>query len=168
MIEWRDIPGYPGYQASSEGQVRSIDRVVHHAASHKSAAYDMIRRGRILRPAPTQFGHLMVMAGRKRHLSVHTAVALAFHGLPPTPHHEVLHNDGTTTGNQPHNLRWGTRGENNKDVTRQGRRKLTLEEADEVRKLRAAGWTLAALSRRFYDTNTGQLWHITKGHQYVR
>jgi hypothetical protein len=110
----------------------------------------------------------MVMAGRGKNLSVHVAVALAFHGLPPTSRHEVLHKDGVPANNRETNLHWGTRSENNKDVTRQGRRKLTLDEADEVRKLRKDGWTLTALSRRFRGTNTGQLWLITKDRQYVR
>jgi hypothetical protein len=161
MIEWRDIPGYPYYQASSDGSVRSLDRYVQYP-NHVQLA-----RGRILKPAPHRSGHLMVMAGRGRNLDVHVAVALAFHGLPPTDEHEVLHNDGDPANNKARNLRWGTRSENNKDITRQGRRKLTLAEADEVRKLRADGWSLPALSRRF-DMNTGQLWHITKDHQYVR
>lgn len=173
LIEWRDIPGYGGYQASSDGRVRSVDRMVTYAPSWKAPnGYTRLKRGVVLRPAAhhspgNSSGHLMVMAGRGKHLSVHVAVALAFHGLPPTDEYEVLHNDGDPSNNEVLNLRWGTRSENNKDVTRHGRRKLTLAEADEVRKLRADGWSLPALSRRF-DMNTGQLWHITKDHQYVR
>jgi hypothetical protein len=173
MIEWRDIPGYVGYQASSDGQVRSVDRMVACASSWKMPnGYTRLARGKVLRPAAhhspgNSSGHLMVMAGRGKHLSVHVAVALAFHGLPPTPKHEVLHKDGDPANNKEQNLHWGTRSENNKDVTRQGRRKITLDEADQVRQLRTDGWPLTALSRRF-DMNTGQLWHIIKGHQYVR
>lgn len=44
--------------------------------------------------------------------TVHAAVALAFHGLPPTPAHTVNHKNGVKTDNAPGNLEWLTRKQN--------------------------------------------------------
>jgi hypothetical protein len=164
---WLPIPGYAGYEASSLGRVRSVDRMVNTAGSERAAPYTRICKGRTLRPAPCQSGHLMVMAGRNRHLMVHVAVALAFHGSRPFPRAEILHRDGVATNNTPLNLHWGTRSENLKDDTRHGKRQLTLNDADKIRSLRLEGWTLPALSRKF-GINTGQVWHICRGNQYAR
>lgn len=118
------IPGYDGYEASSLGRVRSVDRSVKHGASHKAKAYSHFRRGKILRPAPHQSGHLMVMAGRGNNLDVHVAVALAFHGERPFFKAEVLHLNHDEVDNRPGNLRWGTRSENLKRDYARGLRKV--------------------------------------------
>lgn len=110
--EWHDIPGYSGYQASTEGRIRSVDRLVYFAASERAAAYSRITPGRILRPAKhVKTDHLMVMLGRKNNIDVHRAVALAFHGPCPLDM-ETLHLDETPSNNRPSNLRYGTKGEN--------------------------------------------------------
>jgi hypothetical protein len=117
MTEWRDIPGYPFYQASSDGRVRSVDRVVHFSPSWRAPqGYKRWTKGRELRPAVhnsprNNSGHLMVMLGRKVHLDVHVAVALAFHGPRPEGC-EVLHLNHDPADNRPENLKWGTRSEN--------------------------------------------------------
>src|SRR5882724_6649546 len=115
--EWRDIPGYAGYQASSEGRIRSLDRLVNYAASKNGcAAYSMVRKGGVLKTPPMRSGHLQVNLGRKAHFLVHVLVVLAFHGSKPLPGLEVLHRDGNPANNKPGNVRWGTRSENNEDV----------------------------------------------------
>lgn len=168
MTEWRDIPGYDGYQASSDGEVRSIDRTVWFRPSWKAPnGYKRWTRGRVLKPAPgTTSDHLMVMAGRGRNLMVHVAVALAFLGRRPDGK-EVLHHDGDPTNNTPANLRYGTRSENLRDETRLGKRRLSYQQADNIRQRRRAGESLPSLAAD-YKINTGQVWHICKGHQYAR
>jgi hypothetical protein len=49
---------------------------------------------------------------------VHVAVALAFHGPPPSPDLLVRHLDGNPEHNWPSNLAWGTREENAADRER--------------------------------------------------
>jgi len=115
MTTWRAVPGWLRYEASDEGQVRSITRVP---------------RGKppgLIKPVPMQNGYMMVTLcgddGRWQ-VPVHRVVCMAFHGLPPTPQHEVAHGDGTRTNNRPDNLRWVTRRENMQDCERHGRRRL--------------------------------------------
>jgi NUMOD4 motif/HNH endonuclease len=110
---WKDIPGFPGYQASSEGRVRSVDRVIEQSGSHRARPYSLVRKGRILRPCKCKSGHLQVMCGRfNPRVNLHALVCLAFHGEKPSLTHEVLHLDHDPGNNRPDNLKWGTRGEN--------------------------------------------------------
>lgn len=110
MEAWRDIPGYEGrYQASDLGRVRSVDRrvrlVVHGVETTRLA------RGQMLRPGPTQSGHLTVALGKGNSQSVHALVLLTFVGPAPEDH-EALHLNHTPADNRLTNLKWGTRGEN--------------------------------------------------------
>ena len=50
--------------------------------------------------------------GKKITKSVHKLVCMAFHGLPPTPTHQVRHLDGIPANTNPKNLCWGTQAEN--------------------------------------------------------
>lgn len=114
--EWRPVPGFEGsYEVSNLGRVRSLDRLVQHAACTRHAAYSHIRRGIVLRPGPTKSGHLTVMLGRDGGTRfVHALVLLAFIG-PPPPGLETRHLNGNEQDNRLSNLAYGTRGENTKD-----------------------------------------------------
>lgn len=105
--QWRPIPGYEPYQASSHGRIRGI------------------RWGHVLSPVTTQYGyHQVTLCVRDKHYSrlVHRLVAYAFIGPQPTPEHDVLHWDGDKTNNALENLRWGTPTDNNADQVRHGTR----------------------------------------------
>lgn len=110
--QWRPIPGWEGrYEASSLGRIKSLKR-------------PFVPEDRLLRPHLTQDGRWRVIlsGGRGLHpgFLVHRLVALAFHGLPPTPKHEVCHGDDDRTNNTAANLRWGTKSENALDAVRNG------------------------------------------------
>lgn len=109
---WLPIPGYEGYyEASDLGRIRTLPR-----SFRKSFV-------RVLKPWTKPCGHLMValsVNGRLRSHDVHRLVALTFLGAPPSPHHEICHNDGNPANNVPSNLRWGTRSENILDAVRHG------------------------------------------------
>lgn len=94
------MPGFPGYQASSEGRVRSIDRTL---SDGREAG------GLVLTPQPDKDGYLRVRVGR-RLVGVHTLVCLAFHGPA-----EVRHLNDDPADNRPRNVVWGSRRENERD-----------------------------------------------------
>ena len=117
---WKDIPGYEGsYQASTCGQIRSVTRDVVYAASRKARAYTKRVEGRVLRPGPSNFGHLSVVLGRGKTRMVHELVLSTFAGLRPAKH-ECCHINGIPTDNRLENLRWGTRSDNIRDSVRHG------------------------------------------------
>lgn len=88
---WRPIPGYPGYEASTEGRVRS--------------------KNGVLRAAATNRGALIVCAsigGITRSLTVARAVFYAFHGIPSVEG-QIGRFTGGQTDNRPENLYWKPR-----------------------------------------------------------
>ena len=156
MEEWRDIPGYEGaYQASNLGRIRSVDRAVNQNSRSGNNFTRMIK-GRILRPGYTKTDlHLRVALGRKTKTYagsclVHQLVALTFLGPRPTGL-DIRHIDGNVQNNQVLNLCYGTRVENILDVYRTGRawRKLTLEQAKEIKQRIMAGERTKILALEF-------------------
>ena len=124
-VEVRDVPGFPGYRATSGGHVLSK------------------KTGEPLRPRPHwRTGHLRVRL-YGRHLPevvvrdgsthrcrrfvdtyVHVLICTAFHGLPPFEGALVLHWDDDPAHNTPENLRWGSREDNARDLARNLARNL--------------------------------------------
>lgn len=107
----RPIPGYPGYEASHDGNIWSI------ASNWRGYG------PRALAAHPNRYGYKCVglmVNGRKRRLPVHRLVALAFHGIP-THEQQVRHLNGDKLDNRSANLRWGTALENAVDREIHGR-----------------------------------------------
>jgi hypothetical protein len=103
LEEWRVVPLDPGYEASSKGRIRNK------------------KTGKLLKPWRAGAGYLYVQLWRSRiKTGVHRLVAFAFLGNPPTPRHEVAHNDGDRENNDPANLRWATHAENQADIRKHG------------------------------------------------
>lgn len=109
--EWRDVPAFPGYQASNLGRIKG-------------------KRGSILKPAirlpETRRGpghnHMFVVLMRKgnRHnLFVHRLVFAAFH-RPLTDGELVRHIDGNEQNNSADNLTVGTYADNYADAVQHG------------------------------------------------
>ena len=96
---WCAIPGFPGYEASSEGQIRSWHR----------------NGPRLLSPFVSH-GYLRVTLvppdGRKHKRAVHTLVALAHVDPFPEEGHEVAHLDGDRQNCAAWNLAWVSHAEN--------------------------------------------------------
>ena len=115
---WNPIPGFPGYEVSDYGRVRSPDV--------RKRGY--FKRGRILKPSPRyhhRSGRLVCMVvnlcvdGHVRMARVHRLVLTAFVGPAPTGT-EGCHNDGDPSNNRLGNLRWDTHLENYHDMRRHG------------------------------------------------
>lgn len=121
--QWAPIPSAPGYEASTLGRIRSLDRVV--AARAGSTA---LRRGRALKPHSGRGGYLNVcLSGlaRRRTRAVHLLVLEAFDG--PRPAGLVArHMNGNHLDNRAENLQWGTACENLRDQVRHGTHWLAI------------------------------------------
>lgn len=101
---WLPVPGFEDqYQVSDLGRVRSLRWAT----------------PRVLRPGPSNYGHLSVVLGRGNTRMVHALVLLAFVGARPSGA-ECRHLDGNPANNRLDNLRWGTRTENILDAVRHG------------------------------------------------
>ena len=113
-IEWRKIPSWPGFEASSDGKIRlTVQRRSHMPrilkASLSSSKYFVIG---------TMFD------GVKKQESVHRLVCEAFYGPPPSEASEVRHLDGAKQNNCAENLCWGNAKENAIDRKKHGRDRI--------------------------------------------
>lgn len=115
--EWRAIPGWEGYyEASSQGRIRSVDRVI------ETKTGPQRYKSKIISPALEKSGHLRVnlMRNGKPHTQrVHRLVLMTFCGHPPEGM-EACHWNDIGSDNRLENLRWGTRSDNTYDKVRNG------------------------------------------------
>lgn len=131
--EWCDIDGAPGYQASSEGRIRSLLR----------------RYPRPMSPEIDKDGYERValfLEGKYSHKLVSRLVAQTFLGPAPVDQPMCCHRDNDKRNNRPENLRWDTQAANIADKKVHGthqagekhpRAKITQATADEIRSLHA-------------------------------
>jgi NUMOD4 motif-containing protein/HNH endonuclease len=113
---WRPIAGYPGYQVSDLGRVRSVDRII--IRMTKRGPVQVRLAGRVLRQGRARNGYLTVsLSGRS--VNVHTLVLRAFRG-EPLPGHQGAHDNGDPRDNRAKNLLWKTRRANEADKLRHG------------------------------------------------
>jgi hypothetical protein len=143
-MKWAPIPGFPGYEISDRGDLRSCRQ----------------GRTRLLRPFTTPDGYLRIKLqatdGRRVGELVHGLVLAAFVAERPAGADvEARHLDGVKTNNTPENLVWGTRRENGQDKVRHGtsqrgeanvQAKLSRAQALEIRGSSESNY---ALARRF-------------------
>jgi hypothetical protein len=119
---WLPVAGHEGqYEVSDQGRVRSLARVVTVKASSYRPAYARSVPERILRPGPSNSGHLTVILGKHNTRLVHVLVLEAFVGPRPIGY-EACHGLGGVSDNSLLNLRWDTRSSNNLDAVCWGKR----------------------------------------------
>ncbi len=153
---WKDIPGFEGsYQASSFGQVRSLDRIV-----PKNTGYTRFAKGRILQPGATTTGYKYVRLstlGTAQNFLVHYIVMLTFAGPRPNGY-EINHKDGHKANNRLENLEYVTTSENKIHAYAHGLSpigsarsdaKLNEQSVREIKQLLAAGFTQARIADQF-------------------
>lgn len=116
MERWRAIFGFPLYEVSDEGRVRSLDREVWNGRGA------FTHRGRILVPFVTPKGYHAVNLRRDAHMHphklVHRLVYSAFVGNPEGM--QIRHLDGNPANNTLENITVGTNSENQHDSVRHG------------------------------------------------
>lgn len=106
---WKDIPGYEGrYQASTLGNIRSLDRLV--TTNIKGTRCIQFHHGRLLRPGNNAKGYLFVHLSGIRHY-VHRLVGLTFIDKCDSKPF-INHKDGNKSNNVVSNLEWCSASEN--------------------------------------------------------
>ena len=132
MVEYRDIPGFPGYRVGNDGSVWSC-------LAHRGTWMQMKKLLKL-----GYVNHWLRNDGKRSWQKAHRLVLLAFVGPCPEGM-EACHNDGNPANNVLSNLRWGTRQENMDDIKRHGRTtrgersataKLTEEQVLKIRLIR--------------------------------
>jgi hypothetical protein len=147
--EWRDIPGVPDYQASTEGRIR------------RTTTGRLTSAGRVLRGG---YAVVSIKRGdRFTTVSAHGLVALAFIG-PRANGLCVNHIDGDKHNSRPSNLEYVTPAENNRHAFRTGLNDvsgesnpsavLTRDEVERIREAYLSGATLSAVAIQFGISKT--------------
>lgn len=146
---WRAVKGFPRYEVSDHGRVRS------------SAYGDP----RLLRPGVPRGGYPIVKlhdGPRTKSVRVHRLVATAF--VPNALGAPVVnHINGDKTNNHASNLEWVTRAENNRHAVRtglSGSAKLSPEDVEAIRE--ASGERTADLAER-YGVSVRQINQVRAG-----
>ncbi len=151
--EWRAIPGHAGYEVSSYGRVRSIDRLIEQLSRVGRPCQRQVK-GKILKPGHCNGYEVVAVAGVHKYVA--NLVALAFIGPRPTGL-EVAHGDGLKVNNRPGNLRYATPIENAADKIDHGtcgrgekcwNSILTNEKVHEIRRL-AVDMHISDIAREF-------------------
>lgn len=162
---WKDILGYEGkYQASSEGRIKSLERVIH--SSNQNGEFDYLSREKILRPG-IRGNYLMVVLNDPRHtFAVHHLIMAAFVGERDGMY--VLHANGNPKDNRLENLRYDTQTENIYDVYRQGKawKKLTTDDVEGIRFGLFCGFTCTRLGE-LYGVGHQAISKIKNGDRYA-
>lgn len=141
---WKPIPGFPGYHASCQGNIRGL-------------------KGTNLRPttgSPAGYPHItykkvgLYVNKKRRWLLVHRAVLLAFYGEPPEGKPDGCHKNHDAHDNRAANLQWQSHLDNCAE--------RTTTEAEERRMDRDQDRAICdEASGNFVDVHAGQtLWWV--------
>ena len=163
-VEYRLIPGWPGYVAGDDGSIWSCWIPGGNVLGWRNTGNRQrrlkekhVRSSKRNPDAPTYRLVRLQGGGRSRHVAVHRLVLETFVGQCP-PGQQCRHADGNASNNRRSNLSWGTCLENHADKVRHGtsdkgeqngRAKLTDSQVIEIRALRASGAKERDLMKRF-------------------
>lgn len=115
---WEDIPGYPGYQASTLGRVRTHNKVtttaIHGNRHWKERVLKFKHEKCSKRRSPQGVGYRVDLwkDGKPHTLLVHRIVASTFLENHLEDNMTVNHKDGNRLNNNIENLEWLTRADN--------------------------------------------------------
>lgn len=118
---WVTVKGWPEYEVSSLGRVRSLERTV-----MRGNGIPQRIQARMLKMPPDEHGYPQVrLSNTKRGqktFHVHVLVAKAFLGKCPADCDRVCHKNDVPDNNYWRNLYWGNASTNGKDSYRNGRK----------------------------------------------
>lgn len=116
-MRWAAIEGYPGYEVSDTGLVRSLDRTVIQNFKDKPPMERRLK-GKVLSMAKFRNGYLKVtLCPDLKMKLVHRLVAVAF--IPGDQTLQVNHKNGVRDDNRAVNLEWLSCSENHKHSYRE-------------------------------------------------
>lgn len=115
-VEYRDVPGFPGYRVGNDGSVWSNFIPGTHATGGPWKRMSSAEQSR------TSHQHVVLCNGSRNHATrlVHRLVLEVFVGPCPAGM-ECCHNDGDASNNCVDNLRWDTLAANRQDMVTHGR-----------------------------------------------
>lgn len=159
---WKPIPNTDGtYEASTHGRIRSAHRVLK-TIDKNGLAYDRTFQSKVLagRVHQAKYGYFKVHVlfhGKRGQAYIHQLIADTFIGSRPDGC-QVNHKDGNKFNNRPDNLEYITPSENNfhayrvLNVNRSHSlvpARITMEKAEEIRRLYASGVQAKEIAIRF-------------------
>ncbi len=144
---WKPIDGFPGYEISNLGKVKSPNK--------------------ILKTTPNYSGyHLVTLCNSKKYITprVHRLVAKAF---IPNPNNlpEVNHLDGDKSNNKASNLIWCSSKQNMRHAIETGlikQKRLSLEEIKQIKFEYKNGKTVPELAKKFGISENGISRHLNE------
>lgn len=107
---WKDIPGFPGYQASNCGRIRSHNKVTSSRRFPVRHWKDRILKQKVAKDRYSRVS--LWKGGEERTALVHRLVASAFLGNLFDTDMTVNHKDGNHQNNNIENLEWLSHGDN--------------------------------------------------------
>lgn len=158
---WAAIPGYPHYEASDQGNVRSYYR-----NRYISPTPSMLRAGE--NGQGYRVVNLKHETGVKAPVAVHVLVLLTFVGPRPYPRAHGRHLNDSKRDNRLCNLAWGSSRENAFDCSKNGRgcSRLTEAQAIEALKSLANGESNRAIAQRL-GVNDVVIHHLKAGRTWA-
>lgn len=117
-VEYRAVPGFPGYRVGDDGTVWSCLRRVGLGIGG-GCRIVLGERWRRLKARTAPDGYPYVQLRRRNYRKIHRLVLEAFVGPAPAGH-IACHADGSKRNNRLTNLRWDTPSANDRDRERHG------------------------------------------------
>lgn len=162
-VEYREIPGFPGYMAGNDGTIWSCKQQRGKAKGNEWVGWEIGTHRKPMKASPARGGYRKVSfcrEGKYTTIHAHIAILLAFVGPCPEGQ-QCRHENGVRSDNRLANLSWGTPKENAEDRDRHGttakgtgqtQAKLDDDKVREIRRLRATT-TSQKLADRFGVSN---------------
>ncbi len=162
-VEYRPLPGFPGYRVGADGSIWSCRVKCGGQRKGELLLGDIWKQLKTrLRPGHNEYEIVDLRAapgGKLRRHYIHRLVLSAFAGPCPVGM-ECCHNNGNHLDNRAENLRWDTKKANAADGVRHGTvakgeqvvgSKLSPEKIREIRRLAATGLFLQREIGRMFD-----------------